>query len=399
MRVKNILRKFKKTLKKKERKELTVNDFWSSVKLGFGFNRLPYNGKEPDYEKASKIIDTYIKAGGKYFETAYMYMNSYSECIVKKCLVDKYPRDKFILCDKMPIRAKAVSQNGYEAVFNDQLSKCGVDYFDVYLLHNVGEGIYRKLEDNDAFGFLQKIKKDGRAKLVGFSFHDRADVLDKVLTDHPEVDLVQLQINYQDWESAAIQSRLCYEVATKHGKPVLVMEPLKGGNLVQKLPDEAKQMIEASSYTAPNLGLRWVASLNNVALVLSGMGSVKQVKENVKALSKPYELEAEGYKLVERVTECLKANKQVDCTNCGYCLDVCPKNIPVNDIFELMNSETRDGKTINRNAWMLYRHLVEGRGAAEDCVKCGKCEETCSQRLNIREELDKAAIAFERKKR
>lgn len=382
----------------KNQHSITIKDFGSNIKLGFGFNRLPYLGKEPDYKKINTIVDTYINAGGRYFETAYMYMNNFSECVVRKCLADRYPRNKYILCDKMPIRSKAVAQKGYEAVFNDQLKKCGVEYFDVYLLHNVGESIYDKLIRNNAFMFLEKIKKDGRAKFIGFSFHDKANVLDRILTEHPEVDLVQLQINYQDWENSAIQSKLCYEVAAKHRKPIIVMEPLKGGNLVNKLPKEAKEMIKNSSYTPSSLGLRWVASLDKTALILSGMGSIKQVKENAKALRKPYKLEQEGYVLVDKILKCLDNNRQIDCTNCGYCLDVCPMNIPINDIFELINSETREGKTINRNAWMLYRHTVELKGTASDCIKCGKCEETCSQKLLIREELEKADRIFARRK-
>lgn len=379
----------------KRREQLKDRLLKNKTKLGFGFNRLPYLGDNPDYDKAQKIIDAYIKAGCVYFETGYNYMKFKSELIVKKCLAGKYRRSRYILCDKMPIRFKVPFEVGYRKVFDMQLEKCGVDYFDVYLLHNVGSAIYDKIHTTGAFEFLKDIKKENKALMVGFSFHDKADVLDKILTEHPEVDIVQLQINYQDWESSVIQSRLCYEVAKRHGKIITVMEPLKGGNLVNRLPKEAEKLILAENITPAELGLRFVATLENIAVVLSGMNSISQAKQNAATLTQPKPLADKEYELVDKVNACIYSLRQIDCTNCGYCLDACPKNIPINDIFQLMNNETKDGKLINRNARIFYRANVSGKGTARDCVGCGKCEDVCSQLLTIREYLKQAADIFE----
>lgn len=379
-------------------RRITLEDLRNQkVKLGFGFNRLPYDGDKPDFEKVNEIVDTYMQGGCVYFETAYNYMKFQSEDVARKCLVERYPRESFILCDKMPIRYKELYQEGLEKMFERQLKKCAVDYFDVYLIHNVGKSILPKLKKYKAFEFLQKIKKAGKASLVGFSFHDSADVLDQILTEHPEVDIVQLQINYQDWESNSIQSRLCYEVAQKHGKTVTVMEPLKGGKLVKRLPEDAVSLIEANGYTPADLGLRFVASLEDVAVVLSGMGAKEQAEANAKSLSYPWNLDEKGYEIIDKVRESIMQIKQVDCTNCGYCVEICPKNIPINNIFEIMNSETKNGRITNRNASIFYKSNVAGRGKASDCIKCGMCEDVCSQRLEVRKELAKAAKLFERK--
>lgn len=358
---------------------------------------MPYlpETKTPDYKIAQEAVDTYLKSGGKYFETGYNYMNFQSEDIARKCLVEKYHREDFFLCAKMPIRFKVVFEQGYQAVFEQQLKKCGVEYFDVYLLHNLGGKLYEKVKKTGGFDFLKKIKREGKAKLVGFSFHDKAEALEYILSQEPDIDIVQLQINYQDWDSSAIQSRLCYEVATKYNKTVTVMEPLKGGNLVNRLPEGAEELISQSFYTPASLGLKWVASLDNTAVVLSGMSAPEQTIANAEALMMPCQLEEDGYKLIADVLQLFEKKKLVDCTNCGYCLDVCPKNIPINDIFQLLNNESENGKRINRNANMFYQRNVSGKGKASDCIKCGKCEDICSQRLQIRRELENAVKIFE----
>lgn len=278
------------------------------------------------------------------------------------------------------------------------MDKCGVSYFDVYLLHNVGRTLYEKLKKTGVFEFLNEKKAEGKVRFIGFSFHDKADTLDLILSEQPQIDLVQLQINWQDWESPAIQSKLCYEVATKHNKPISVMEPLKGGNLVNRLPDNAKMILQDAGYTPAEIGLRYVATLPNVRLVLSGMGSINQVEENISYLKEPYKIGSKEQDVVEKITTILESFNQIDCTNCGYCLDVCPKKIPTNDIFRLINTETIDGKIINRNAKMFYLRNVLGKGKASDCIKCGRCEDICSQKIEIRNELEKAAEIFETKR-
>ena len=395
------MKNIKKVLWEYRNRNSIESVFNDKMKLGFGFNRLPYKtdgSKEPDYDQINKIIDRYLQCGGKYFETGYNYMNYHSEDVVRKCLVERYDRKDFILCDKLPVRYNSTYSKGFESVFQEQMDKCGVSYFDVYLLHNVGRTLYEKLKKTGVFEFLNEKKAEGKVRFIGFSFHDKADTLDLILSEQPQIDLVQLQINWQDWESPAIQSKLCYEVATKHNKPISVMEPLKGGNLVNRLPDNAKMILQDAGYTPAEIGLRYVATLPNVRLVLSGMGSINQVEENISYLKEPYKIGSKEQDVVEKITTILESFNQIDCTNCGYCLDVCPKKIPINDIFRLINTETIDGKIINRNAKMFYLRNVLGKGKASDCIKCGRCEDICSQKIEIRNELEKAAEIFETKR-
>lgn len=347
------------------------------------------------------MVDLYMKKGNAcYFETAYMYHKRKSEIAIKKCLVHRYPRNSYYLCDKMPIRMMK-KNDSYEEIFAEQLEKCGVDYFDVYLLHNLGEKIYNnRISKNGGFEFLQRIKREGKARFIGFSFHDRAEVLDRILTEHPEVDVVQLQINYLDWESPSIQSKLCYEVAKKHGKPVIVMEPIKGGNLINNLPKEAKEIISKHKdgfFSPASMALKWVAQLENVKLILSGMGTSSQVIENLVALDHPDVFDQKDNKMLEDILLIIHEQRQIDCTVCKYCADVCKKNIPIWDIFSLLNTETKNGKRINEMGRMLYLRACNEKGLASDCIGCGLCEDVCSQRLEIRKHLKTAVEILEKK--
>ena len=274
----------------------------------------------------------------------------------------------------------------YERLFNEQLEKCGVDYFDYYLLHNLGKDGYPDTEKFGGFAFLQKKKEEGKVGKIGFSFHDDPDTLDRILSDHPEVDFVQLQVNYLDWDSLVAQSGKCYETAKRHGKKVVVMEPVKGGTLAT-LPDAAMEKFNAfykdENVTPASLAIRYVASLENVMMVLSGMSSPAQMEDNTSYMEDFKPLSEEEYKLVEEITAILKSVIRVPCTSCRYCLEVCPMNINMPAYFGLLNLYAVTGKKTN----MYYHRYAMDHGKASDCLKCGLCESHCPQHIAIRDFL------------
>ena len=330
----------------------------------------------------------FMENGFNYFDTAYPYHSETSEIAVRKALVERYPRDSFILADKMPI-LRVKSTEDYEYYFNDQLKKTGVSYFDVYLLHNLGRDRYIKTEKFGGFPFIEKLKKEGYARNIGFSFHDDADTLDRILTEHPEVDVVQLQINYLDWDGAVAQSRRCYEVAVKHGKKVIVMEPVKGGMLAT-IPDAAMEAfnrfysIDGTKGPSPaSLAIRYAASLSEVKVVLSGMSDLSQLQDNISFMQDFSPLDDGERKLVEEITSILNSTIKVPCTGCRYCLEECPKNINIPDYFGLLNLYAVTGKTTT----MYYERFSMNHGKASECLKCGRCEGICPQHIEIRQFL------------
>ncbi len=381
----------------------------NTKKLGFGTMRLPLldpdDAKSIDIEQTKKMVDLFMERGFNYFDTAYPYHGETSELAVKRALVERYPRDSYFLADKMPI-LRVKSEEDYEFYFNDQLKKTGVDYFDIYLLHNLGRDRYIKTERFGGFPFIEKLKKEGYVKHIGFSFHDDADTLDRILTDHPEVDVVQLQINYLDWDGAVAQSGRCYDVAVKHGKKVIVMEPIKGGMLAN-LPDKA--MEEFNSYyrnasldaagkpggdaipSPASLAIRYAASLSNVMVVLSGMSSLSQLEDNTSYMQDFKELTAGEQELTRRITNILNSAIKVPCTGCRYCLEECPKNINIPDYFGLLNLHAVTGKTTG----MYYERFSMNHGKASECLKCGLCEGICPQHIDIRNFLEDFRALYE----
>ena len=365
----------------------------NTKKLGFGTMRLPLlDPDDPtsiDLEQTKKMVDIFMERGFSYFDTAYPYHGETSEVAVRKALVERYPRDSFILADKMPI-LRVKSPEDYEFFFNDQLKKTGVSYFDIYLLHNMGRDRYIKTEKFGGFPFIEKLKKEGYARNIGFSFHDDAQTLDRILTEHPEVDVVQLQINYLDWEDAVAQSRRCYEVAVKHGKKVIVMEPIKGGTLAS-LPDAAmeafndfyKDFPEKEIPSPASLAIRFAASLSEVLVVLSGMSSIAQMEDNTSFMGDFKPLSDGEQKLTDKITGVLKSSIRVPCTGCRYCLEECPKNINIPDYFGLLNLHAVTGKTSN----MYYERFSMNHGVASECLDCGRCEGICPQHIEIRQFL------------
>ncbi len=366
-------------------------------KLGFGTMRLPLTNPDVagsiDLSCLCRMVDLYLERGFRYFDTAYPYHEEHSEEAVRKALVERYPRDRFLLADKMPIlRVKATED--YERFFAEQLERCGVTYFDVYLLHNLGRDRYPNTERFGGFAFLQQMKERGLVRKTGFSFHDDAETLDRILTDHPEIDVVQLQINYLDWKDAVAQSGRCYDTAVRHGKEVIVMEPVKGGQLA-KLPEAAMRLFTdfyGSAAPSPaSLAVRYAASLAHVMVVLSGMSTPEQVADNTGFMGEMRPLSPEEQALAERIAEEMRKAIRVPCTNCRYCMEVCPRAIAIPDYFALLNLHAVTGKKTN----MYYQRYAMHHGKASACLKCGLCERNCPQHIPIREMLEEFAALYE----
>ena len=356
--------------------------------------RLPLlNGDDQtsfDMEQLCRMVDSFLEQGFTYFDTAYMYHNGKSEVALKKALVERHPRESFILADKLPTMSLNEKED-MERIFNEQLERCGVDYFDYYLLHCLSTNLYETAERLGAFEFAMQKKKEGKIRKLGFSFHDKADVLDKILTEHPETEFVQLQINYLDWEDDNVQSRLCYEVARKHNKEIIVMEPVKGGTLAN-IPARAEKIFKDHSpdMSVPSWAIRFVAGLDGIIMVLSGMSNIQQLTDNTGYMSSFKPLDDEEKSLVFKVTEIIKSTVEVPCTACRYCVEGCPMNISIPDYFTLLNAE-KQGKSSDSE----YLKLVNQYGKASDCIECGQCESHCPQQIEIIKRLKDVAKIFE----
>ena len=368
-----------------------------SKKLGFGTMRLPLTDpndpRSVDLAQFKQMVDLYLSRGFCYFDTAYPYHGEYSEDAVRQALVERYPRDSFVLADKMPIlRVKAPED--YDRFFAEQLRRCGVSYFDVYLLHNLGRDRYPNAQRFGAFPFLQRLKAEGLVKYIGFSFHDDAETLDQILTGHPEVDVVQLQINYLDWNAAVAQSGRCYEVASRHGKDVIVMEPVKGG-ILANLPEPAMQLFTnfyGSAAPSPaSLAIRFAASLEHVKVVLSGMSTLEQVTDNTAYMQDFAPLSDPERALTKRIEEALNRAIRVPCTGCRYCMEVCPQNIAIPDYFGLLNLHAVTGQ----KSKMYYLRYAMNHGKASECLQCGLCEKNCPQHIAIRNMLKEFSALYE----
>lgn len=366
-------------------------------KLGFGCMRLPIIGDKTeniDFDTFSKMVDTFMGQGFTYFDTAYPYHNEKSEEAVRKCLVERYPRDSFLLADKMPVWLVKTNED-YQKIFDTQLERTGATYFDFYLLHALNKERFDFLQETGGFEFGTKMKAEGKVKNFGFSFHDSAEVLDEILTAHPEVDFVQLQINYFDWNSINVQSGDCYAVAEKHNVPIIVMEPVKGGtlaNLIGKPAELLQELNPEASYAS--YAIRFVASLPNVMMVLSGMSTMEQMLDNTSYMKDFVPLTSKEKDVIKKVTSALEEMKSIRCTSCQYCVKGCPKQIRIPSIFTVYNMSMQFG--ITDSIRRQYREVTgEERGKASDCIACGKCEQQCPQHLPIRELLKEVASSLE----
>lgn len=371
----------------------------STKKLGFGCMRLPLLDKDDqksvDMEQMKKMVDLFLEQGFTYFDTAYMYHDFTSEIAVREALVKRHPRDSFTLATKMPIMAMKTKDEN-ERIFNEQLEKCGVDYFDYYLLHNVNAAFYDNAVKIGVFDFVKKMKDEGKIKKIGFSYHDDADYLDKVLTEHPEVEFVQLQINYLDWNDAGVQSGKCYEVARKHGKPIVVMEPIKGGRLAN-VPETVKDKFESVNpgMSAASWAIRFAASHEGIITVLSGMSDIDQLKDNISYMKDFKPLNEKEMETIESAVEAIKSTVAVPCTACRYCIKECPKDIQISDYLALYNLEKNTPPVDFPIYGMYYSNKTVNHGKASDCIGCKKCEKVCPQHIKISEWMKEVAKAFE----
>lgn len=368
-------------------------------KLGFGLMRLPLTDTNDkgsiDIEALKEMVDTFMEQGFTYFDTAWMYCAFKSENAVKEALTDRYPRDRYTLTTKLHASYLKTKEDR-DRIFEEQRQKTGVDYFDYYLIHAIDQELYSIYNEMDCFNWLIEKKKQGFVKHIGFSYHDSAEFLDQVLTEHPEMEFVQLQMNYLDWESAEVQSRKCYEVASKHGKPVIVMEPVKGGTLAD-VPAEVRESFAAyhPDLSVPSWAIRFVASLDNVAMVLSGMSNMEQLMDNISYMKEFVPMNAEETELVHKAAEMIKDSIAIPCTGCSYCTEGCPMQIAIPDLFRVYNKSKR-GEITDVEANEEYRQLTESGGKARECLACGQCQVACPQHLEIINYLKDVAKCMEK---
>ncbi len=361
-------------------------------KTGFGFLRLPQNeNKEIEYEVLNTMVDAFIDQGGTYFDTAYTYLNGKSEEALRKAVVERYPLDQIVIADKLPGWMLKKEEDNLK-YFNEQLERCGVDYFDVYLIHWLNDKNYQICEKYHQFEFLKRVKEEGKAHKIGFSYHDSPELLEEILIKHPEVDYVQLQINYLDWNSSSLRAKELYDICCKYHKEVVVMEPVKGGSLVN-LPEDVKEaLIKFNPYVSiASWAIRFVTSLPQVSIVLSGMNTLEQMNDNMQDFK---EMNDDEFDLLMAMADWIRSNTAIPCTACGYCLKNCPKHIPIPSYFALYNDYARNPG----EDWKMehvYHDLVKKEAAASSCIECKMCERNCPQKIQITDFLKKVVEVFE----
>ena len=369
-------------------------------KLGFGLMRLPLldanDDGSVDLETLKQMVDCFLDRGFTYFDTAWMYCGGKSEEAAREALVKRHPRDSFTLTTKLPaymLRTEA----DREWLFQEQLRRTGAGYFDYYWLHDVNSHTIRSFDRLKCWDFVREKKEQGLVKHIGFSFHDGPELLDKVLTEHPEFEYVQLQLNYLDWDSLGVQSRACYEVAAKHGKPVIVMEPVKGGTLA-KVPERLEALFREREpeMSAASWAIRFAASQENVMMVLSGMSNMEQLLDNTGYMKDFRPMNADELALMKQAAAILNESIAIPCTGCSYCTVNCPRRIAIPKYFSLYNADMQE---IEEKGWTpqgsYYQNLTLRFGKASSCIKCGRCEAMCPQHLPIRRYLQDVAKHFE----
>ena len=360
-----------------------------TFKLGFGLMRLPKleDGKSIDVEQVKTMVDMFIAAGGTYFDTAYVYDGGGSERAAKEALVDRYARDSFTLATKVNAGAARSAEDAKQQFFTS-LERTGAGYFDFYLLHALSRNNYKKYEEYGLWDFVKEQKEKGLIRHQGFSFHGDPDLLDELLTEHPEVEFVQLQINYADWENPGVRAHENYNVVCKHGKSITVMEPVKGGALAEPLPKIQELFRNANPDASfPSWAIRFIASKDRILTVLSGMSNIAQMEDNLSYMKNFKPLTEEEEEIIRQAQVLLEEDKSIPCTACHYCTEGCPMSIPIPEIFAVSNRNqlypSFDG---GKGAYII---ATQNRGKASDCLQCGQCESVCPQHLPIIELLEK----------
>ena len=363
--------------------------------FGFGCMRLPMTAGEVNVQEMNRMVDLFMEQGFNYFDTAHGYLQGKSEKALKTCLTDRYDRSQYVLTNKLT-NFYFKKESDIRPFFEQQLKDCGVDYFDYYLMHAQGAENFKFFKQCNAYETAFALKDEGKVKHVGISFHDRAEVLEQILSEYPQIEVVQIQFNYLDYEDPAVESRKCYEVCVKHEKPVIVMEPVKGGSLVN-LPEDAKKVLEdLNGGSAASYAIRFAASFPGIHMVLSGMSDYEQMCDNLSYMKEFRPLNETELEAVGKVRAIIQGMNLIPCTACRYCVDGCPKKISIPDLFACMNT-----KQIYHdwNADYYYNVVhTANKGKASDCIKCGKCEKACPQHLEIRKLLEEVAMEFERSK-
>lgn len=346
--------------------------------FGFGFMRLPMLGEEVDIPQTIQMVDAFMNAGFCYFDTAHGYINGKSELAIRECVSSRYPRDRFILTNKLSFNYFE-KESDIRPLFQQQLEACGVAYFDFYLMHALSASRLDHYRNSRAFEIASELKSEGKIRHIGISFHDSAEVLDQILTEFPQIEAVQIQFNYVDFEDDKVESRKCYEVCRKHGKPVIVMEPVKGGSLVN-LPDSAQNILDRlGGGSNASYAIRFAAGFEGIHMVLSGMSTLEQLQDNISFMQDFHKLNETEQEAIQKVCAIFRNQGLIPCTNCRYCTEVCPQEIPIPDLFAALNAKRQD------------QGFASAPIPSYECVKCGKCEEICPQNLCIRDLLVVAA--------
>ena len=369
-----------------------MNKYGIKKNFGFGCMRLPKKDGDIDYETVCRLFDTFLENGFNYFDTAHGYHNGLSEVALKRCLTSRHDRSEYLITNKLSHNFFSTNEE-IRPLFEEQLKATGVDYFDFYLMHAQNADIFEKFKACRAYETALALRDQGRIRHFGISFHDKATVLEQILTEYPQIEVVQIQFNYADYEDASVESRKVYEVCEKFGKPVIVMEPVKGGNLV-KLPDEAHQVLaDLHGGSDASYAIRFAAGFPQMFMVLSGMSDMDQINDNVGFMKDFRPLDKRERAAVDKVCEIFRSMNLIPCTDCRYCVDGCPMGIRIPRLFSCMNSKKRFK---DWNADFYYETITAKTAKASDCVQCGQCEEACPQHLPIRELLQQVAAEFEK---
>ena len=368
-------------------------------KLGFGLMRLPLTDANDqtsiNIEQTKQMVDMFIERGFTYFDTAYPYHGGASEGVLRQAVVERYPRERFTVTSKLPCWLINTAED-MERIFNEQLQRCGIEYFDFYLLHALNPDYTRIIDQHDGWGFIARKKQEGRIRHIGFSFHGDSQLLERLLTEHPEIECVQLQINYLDWDSPAVESRVCYDICKRHGKPVIVMEPVRGGALA-RVPQAVNDLFRSPlpDASAASWAIRYAASLPEVMVVLSGMSNMEQVDDNTGYMRHFEPLTEQEHAIVNQAADLIRNSIAIPCTACHYCTDGCPLDICIPEYFNVYNTMHMLGTDYKGNSQMYYNMHSKNHGRAGDCIGCGHCEAHCPQGINIIEQLKRVAETFE----